>query len=468
MIVAQPASRPLTRDGECDRVARLFGMEQELVSIVIPARNRGPYVVETLGLLAEQTFPAARTEVVLVDDGSSDGTAALVGQRDYPFELRIERLAPTQEPFWAARPRNAGLRAARAEIVVLLDSDVFVNQRFVEAHVRLHANRPTGAPPAVGIGYLYGTAFDNEERTAGRLKPPSVEELARLVALEQRPPAGWKEGRPDYAAAWPELRTCPAPWVFFWTGNVSFRVDTLGGEAAFDEDFRGWGGEDTDLGYRLFRDGAEYHWLPEAWAVHYPHPVRPAMEGEVKRNCQRIIAKYPDAMVEAVLWSLRFADPADVAAGLTPEAWRVTVIQQIDDARRRAGTVPPLPATVVDAVRAAPMLWCGPRPAGLGPDAVHSDAFATGATAEAPALLGLATPWPDRRFAVAVADHYWTVLPPAFLPALVRELSRLAPTVWLILRPTPDAAAVIERTSALLGAPAPLDQAIAWRIQAGR
>jgi hypothetical protein len=33
-------------------------------------------------------------------------------------------------------------------------------------------------------------------------------------------------------AAWPELRTCPVPWVFFWTGNVSFRADIFAGDAS--------------------------------------------------------------------------------------------------------------------------------------------------------------------------------------------------------------------------------------------
>jgi hypothetical protein len=442
------------------------------VSVIIPSRNRRPFVTETLDLLARQTYPAARTEVVVVDDGSSDDTASAVKGRSYPFKLRYLRLEPPDEIFWAARPRNAGLRAAGGEVSIFIDSDVFVNAGFVEAHIKLHGAGGPSSRPRVGIGHIYGAAFDNEDRTANALKPPSIDELAQFIQAEQRPPPGWKEGRTEYAATWPDLRRCPIPWNLFWTGNVSFPTQAILRAGGFDEEFRGWGGEDTDLGYRLFRTGVEFHWVEQAWGVHYPHGVRAGLDEEARRNCRQILKKFPDSIVEAVLWSLRFAEPGDIPEGVPVGSWRVRVVQEIEKARRaylECPADPRLPPALVAELRSAhesdggrPLLWLGPRPEGLGEPGerlVCSDAFgpepdgAAGAppigAGWPPRLIGLASPWPDRSFALAVAAHYWAALPPSYLRPMVRELSRLAPVVALVLPERAEFTTAIEQTNAL-------------------
>jgi glycosyltransferase involved in cell wall biosynthesis len=410
------------------------------VSVIIPTRSRREYTLETLRLLSDQTHPAHDTEVIVVDDGSTDGTCEAIAANRYPFRLVCHRIESAGEGFWAARPRNAGLRLATGTIVVLLDSDVFVNAGFLAAHVALHTASSATARPRVGIGDIFGTALDNDERTAAKLRPPSIAELAELVRLEQRPPPGWSEGRAEYVQAWPELATCPVPWLFFWTGNVSLSRKLAIELGGFDEQFRGWGCEDTDLGYRLFREGAEFSWLPAAWGVHYPHPVGPSIEAEVKRNCRYLLSKFPEPFVETVLWSVRLAHPLDLPLVRSRERWRIGVVREIEQAHRalaaeRAPLVSSELFAYVQTVRAdpdRPVLWCGPLPSDheTTPAVVHSN------------LLGLATPWHDDAFSVAAAIDYWTVLSPARLRAILRELSRVASRVVLVatrLRSVPGA-----------------------------
>src|SRR4051812_41580619 len=79
------------------------------VSIVIPTHNRAESLANVLDALALQTFDMARVEVVVVIDGSTDGTAEMLANRSWP--LRLEVIEQTQSGVAAAR--NHGAAAAR-------------------------------------------------------------------------------------------------------------------------------------------------------------------------------------------------------------------------------------------------------------------------------------------------------------------------------------------------------------------
>lgn len=89
--------------------------ERPLVSVVIPAYNAESYVLDAIaGVLLQAYEPL---EILVVDDGSRDGTVALL-EREAP-RVRVIRQANAG----AAAARNTGLRAARGELICLLDAD---------------------------------------------------------------------------------------------------------------------------------------------------------------------------------------------------------------------------------------------------------------------------------------------------------------------------------------------------------
>jgi glycosyltransferase involved in cell wall biosynthesis len=89
------------------------------VSVIMPAYNVERYLAEAIDSVLAQTY--ADLELVIVDDGSTDGTSALAERyrAQHPDRIRIV----TQENKGLAAARNAGLRAATGEIFALLDSD---------------------------------------------------------------------------------------------------------------------------------------------------------------------------------------------------------------------------------------------------------------------------------------------------------------------------------------------------------
>jgi glycosyltransferase involved in cell wall biosynthesis len=97
-----------------------------MVSIVIPTYNRKDLLRETLQSLAQQTYPSDRFEIIVVDDGSSDGTQEITAEA-FPFTLRYVQ----QHNQGDAAARNFGAQQSQADILVFLDDDILVEPDYL-------------------------------------------------------------------------------------------------------------------------------------------------------------------------------------------------------------------------------------------------------------------------------------------------------------------------------------------------
>ncbi|HXH06722.1 MAG TPA: glycosyltransferase, partial [Vicinamibacterales bacterium] len=108
-----------------------------LVSIVIPCHQQARFVAEAVESALAQTWPAV--EIIVVDDGSTDGSAEIVARR-FP-DVRIVR----QPRSGVARARNRGLAEARGDFVVFLDADDRLLPAAVETGIAALARVPDAA-----------------------------------------------------------------------------------------------------------------------------------------------------------------------------------------------------------------------------------------------------------------------------------------------------------------------------------
>ncbi|MEJ3744405.1 glycosyltransferase [Actinomycetes bacterium KLBMP 9797] len=255
--------------------------------MIIPTYNRARLLGYTLDSLVRQDLPAEEFEVIVVDDGSSDATMAVVA--GYRGRLNLHYLFQPDEGFRVARARNLGIARAAGEICVFVDSGVLPHSGCLRQHLASH---DAVAGPAAVCGYVYCFNLDNED---GELICRSVDVADPDASIDAIRSAGrWPDVRERfYARFTDDFHDVPAPWYVYWTCNASARTDQVRAVGMFDEAFRSWGAEDLDLGYRLHRDGARFLVNRSASAMHYPHEkVYDQLADSLVGNFRYIARKY--------------------------------------------------------------------------------------------------------------------------------------------------------------------------------
>ncbi|MCS0636940.1 glycosyltransferase [Streptomyces sp. LP05-1] len=267
-------------------------------------------------------------EVIVVDDGSSDGTAGMLAGFPDRLDLRYVHL-PRSPLSGRARARNAGLAMATGELVVTLDADQVVEPGFLGEHVRAHATDPALL--------VVGRRLQLDEGEIDQ------EALARGFDLSALPPVVRGDEREGvFRVLACELADMATGWHHAWTCNASVRRDRLIAAGGFDEGFAGWGLEDAELAYRLVRDGAGMRYSTRA-AVYHEHrqPVTAAMYREWRENLAYFLRKHPDPAVRLQEMFAPAIDPDRSVHG----SWEETAARFEHAARALGGGPRPLSVT---------------------------------------------------------------------------------------------------------------------------
>jgi glycosyltransferase involved in cell wall biosynthesis len=118
------------------------------ISVIIPTYNRKGMLRAVLDSIAGQTYPSGSFEVIIVDDGSTDGTAEIAAE-SFPFTLRYFRQSNQGD----AEARNVGARQSQADFLVFLDDDILVEPGYL-THL-IHAHDGYQKKIAVGTCHLW-------------------------------------------------------------------------------------------------------------------------------------------------------------------------------------------------------------------------------------------------------------------------------------------------------------------------
>lgn len=197
------------------------------ISVVIPTYNRQDTLKRTILSFQGQTFKDF--EIIAADDGSTDGTKEMVEALKLPFPVKHA----WQQNAGRSAARNLGVRHASGEIIVFIDDHNIVVNNFLEEHLRFHQTYKVGAVRGRMI-------FINQPEEATQDPVP----LSFVTLLQKR----LEENNP--------LR--------FHTGNVSVSKKAFEAIGGFDEDFKEYGFQDQEFGYRLRKAGFKIKYNPRA------------------------------------------------------------------------------------------------------------------------------------------------------------------------------------------------------------
>lgn len=206
-------------------------------SVVIPTYNRQPILEKCLKALENQQLRGnsvvAGYEVVLVDDGSTDGTLEWLESQS--SELPHVR-SLSQDHQGPAAARNLGVQQAKGDTIIFIDSDLVVTEYFLQSHADalVEGQQRLGSDRLFTYGWVINTCnFDNPTSEPYKLT--------------------------DFSAA------------YFATGNVAIARKWLEKAGLFDTRFQLYGWEDLELGVRLKQLGLKLVKCPEAVGYHW-HP----------------------------------------------------------------------------------------------------------------------------------------------------------------------------------------------------
>lgn len=223
-----------------DPVARPLSPTEKpipVVSVVVPAFNAAQYLGAAIESMLSQTLQ--NIEVIVVDDGSTDGTSA-IAQRYADNDSRVRVHTRAWQSGKPACPRNDGIRLARGEMIALLDADDIASPTRLEEEVE--AMRLADAGLAFADFHKFEEAVPEFGTMIGQLHASHF--VAHAAAHLQRVGNGVFRCRPDF------IEFMLSQSIVVNVQTVMFRRDLLASnETWFDESFTG--GEDIDLFYRL-------------------------------------------------------------------------------------------------------------------------------------------------------------------------------------------------------------------------
>jgi glycosyltransferase involved in cell wall biosynthesis len=205
-------------------------------TVVIPTYNRKPILEKCLKALENQVFEdqiIKNYEIIVVDDGSTDGTVLWLEDQKNNFPHVV---VFCQNHQGAAIARNLGVTKAQGDFIIFIDSDLVVTPCFLQSHAQalIKAEKEFNSDRLFTYGAVINTAnFEN--------------------------PTAEKYKITDFSAA------------YFATGNVAIAKKWLEEVGLFDSRFKQYGWEDLELGVRLKQLGLKlikcplavgYHWHP--------------------------------------------------------------------------------------------------------------------------------------------------------------------------------------------------------------
>ncbi len=242
------------------------------ITVVIPTYNRLPILKKCLYALEKQqeSSRVEGYEVLVVDDGSTDGTKEYLSNNSIEFQhvqlIEQDHLGPGQA-------RNNGVSQSKGDVIIFIDSDLIVTESFLNYHAKYLTN--AWKTDNNKLCFTYGSVINTANFENPTSEPYKLSDLS---------------------------------WAYFATGNVAIDKNVLQASGLFDPEFKLYGWEDLELGERLRLMGVKlikcpkakgYHWHPPFSVDQIPDLIR--VEKERAKMGLTFFLKHPSLRVRLMI-----------------------------------------------------------------------------------------------------------------------------------------------------------------------
>lgn len=207
------------------------------ISVVVPTMGRTDVLEECVRALTEQDLPPEDYEVLAVYDDADDEPERAVARAVEGTKCRARAIEGEHKGVGPAR--NLGVQEARGKVVLIIGNDIIGAPDLVSRHLAFHTEHADDNVVVLGRTKLHRDVLNSPfMRIWGDIP------FWELDAEKEVP-----------------------PW-FFFTGNVSFKRSFFVESGGFDESFRRIGFEDTEIGFRLLKNGMKFRYNKDAVGYH--------------------------------------------------------------------------------------------------------------------------------------------------------------------------------------------------------
>ncbi len=233
------------------------------ISVIIPTFNHCNLLRDAIASVRNQTLPSDCYEIIVVDNGSTDGTREVIERLDQDGGKPIRYVYEPQLGLHNAR--HAGARAAKGDVLVFTDDDATFDPEWLQAYAKAFAEYPEMAAAGGPVRPIWEASppkwlleFMGDAKTFGILSLMEPYEEFRLDAKG-----------------------------FFFGVNMAIRRDVLFAVSGFNPESFGdtWLGDgESGLNRKLWRQGMLVGYVPEALVYHHI----PSQRMTVKYFCRRM------------------------------------------------------------------------------------------------------------------------------------------------------------------------------------
>lgn len=193
------------------------------ISVIIPTYNRAGYLPQSLNSLVSQDYPQDMFEVLVVDDGSSDGTEQVIGQFTGKLNLKFFK----EKHGGVCRARNAGIKNAQGDVLAFFDDDAIADKSWLKNMEKI---------------------MEHEFVVVGKGKP-----ISNNI---------WQYFAPHY-----DRGDAPMALKSIWECNLAVRKEVFDKVGLFDENID-WGHEGNEFADRCIKNGYSVMYYPDMVIYH--------------------------------------------------------------------------------------------------------------------------------------------------------------------------------------------------------